>query len=85
MKIRFVKTSYEKLVNPKDHKDYRPDELSYVVKTYEEGKVYDLSEDSAKRWLRRGAAEEAPQTIKARLEPETEVVMSPTLRGAREK
>ena len=32
--------------------------------TYEEGKVYDLSEASARRWLRRGVAVEVDESEK---------------------
>ena len=55
--------------------------------TYEEGKVYDLSEASARRWLRRGVAvevsasdkQEAPEAA-ARPSSETAVKPSPRRR-----
>ena len=74
MKIKFNKKASYKLVNPKDPKDYNPGELSYVVKTYDEGKTYDVDDEHGKRWLRRGVAEEVSASARARSAPEPEVV-----------
>jgi hypothetical protein len=74
MKIKFNKKAQYKSVNPKELKDYTPGELSYVVKTYEEGKVYEMDEEFAKRFLKRQVAERVSEDARARSAPEPEVV-----------